>query len=79
MGDIGLLAGEAAAAKHNYGFSSQILGGSVKTQDQVGTCIRAGLDIVTLPEPVFFQMFNHPLTDQGLGEFDAVWKQVREK
>lgn len=79
MGDIGLFSAEAQAVKDRYGFTSQILGGSVKTQEQIGSCLRAGLDIITIPEPVFFHMFAHPLTDQGLAEFDEIWKQVREK
>jgi hypothetical protein len=33
---------------------------------------------VTIPESLFFQMFRHPLTDQGLAEFEEAWKKVKQ-
>ena len=38
--------------------------------------MRAGVDIVSLPENIFFDMFKHPQTDQGLGEFDVAWDNL---
>lgn len=71
-----ILVRDAVTIKRNYGFRSQILGGSVKTQNQVLCCLRAGVDVVTVPESLFFQMFRHPLTDAGLAQFAEDWKRV---
>lgn len=69
---------DAVAAKQHYGFNSLILGGSLKTRGHVIDSLKAGADIVTIPEDLFFLMFEHPLTNQGLAEFDEAWKKVKE-
>ncbi|UCF14040.1 MAG: fructose-6-phosphate aldolase [Phycisphaerales bacterium] len=73
-GDI--LISDAVTIKRNFGFSSQVLAGSLKTQNHVLSCLRAGVDIVTIPEFLFFQMYKHPLTDVGLAQFAEDWKSV---
>ncbi|NLF30591.1 MAG: fructose-6-phosphate aldolase [Planctomycetes bacterium] len=75
--DSEILVNDAAAIKQNYGFASEIIAGSVKTTNQVMACLRAGIDIATVPESVFFQLFQHPLTDVGLAQFAEVWKGVK--
>ena len=62
--------------KENYGFSSQIIAGSMKTQNQVLDCLRAGVDIATVPLSLFEQMFKHPLTDIALEGFKKDWAKV---
>jgi transaldolase len=69
---------DTVAAKERYGFKSMVLGGSLKTRGHVIESLKAGADIVTIPEDLFFLMFKHPLTDQGLAEFDEAWKKVKE-
>ncbi|MBN2326068.1 MAG: fructose-6-phosphate aldolase [Candidatus Omnitrophica bacterium] len=71
-----ILVQDAAAIKHNYGFDSGIIAGSVKTQNHVLHCLRAGVDIATVPESLFFQLFRHPLTDAGIAQFEKDWKNV---
>jgi transaldolase len=71
-----LLIEDAVTIKQNYGYPSQILTASLKTQNHVLNSLRAGADIITIPESLFFQMFNHPLTDQGLAEFDKAWQKI---
>ena len=73
-GDI--LISDAVTIKRNFGFSSDILAGSMKTQNHVLSCLRAGVDIVTIPESLFFQMYRHPLTDIGLTQFARDWANV---
>ena len=67
---------EAVAIKANYGFETEIIAGSVKTQNHLLACMRAGLDIVTIPESLFFRMFEHPLTDVGIEMFLKDWEKV---
>ncbi len=73
-GDI--LISDAVTIKRNFGFSSEVLAGSLKTQNHVLSCLRAGVDIVTIPESLFFQMYKHPLTDVGLAQFAEDWQRV---
>ena len=68
---------DAVLLKQNYGFASQIIGGSIKTQNHVLACQRAGVDIVTVPDTLFFQLFRHPLTDLGLAQFADDWSKVQ--
>jgi transaldolase len=71
-----ILVDDTMLTKRNYGFASEIIAGSMKTQNHVLSCLRAGLDIVTIPDSLFFQMYNHPLTDAGLAAFIEDWKTV---
>lgn len=70
------LVSDAATVKMNYGFTSEIIAGSMKTQNHVLACLRAGVDIVTIPESLFLQMFRHPLTDAGLAQFAKDWDRI---
>ncbi|MFO7957605.1 MAG: hypothetical protein R6X33_10970 [Candidatus Brocadiia bacterium] len=70
------LVADTMTFKENYGFESEIIAGSIKTQNHVLACLRAGVDIVTLGEALFFQMFEHPLTDIALEQFAEDWKNV---
>jgi transaldolase len=71
-----VLVQDAAAIRDNYAFDSEIIAGSVKTQNHVLACLRAGIDIATLPPELFFQMFQHPLTEKGLAQFAQDWQKV---
>ncbi|RJP20157.1 MAG: fructose-6-phosphate aldolase [Candidatus Omnitrophota bacterium] len=71
-----ILIGDAVTIQHNYGFETQIIAGSLKTQNHVLSCLRAGVDIATIPESLFFQMFEHPLTDAGITQFARDWEKV---
>jgi len=71
-----ILVEDAVTIKNNYGFDSNIIAGSMKTQNHVLACLRAGVDIVTVNDQLFFQMFKHPLTDLGLAAFAKDWAKV---
>ena len=71
-----ILIEDAVTIKNNYGFGSEIIAGSVKTINHVLNCLRAGVDVVTIPDSLFSQMFKHPLTDSGLAEFAKAWQSV---
>jgi transaldolase len=73
-----VLVEDAVTIKANYGFSTELIGASIKTQNHLLACMRSGLDIVTIPESLFFQMFEHPLTDIALAEFARDWRNVRK-
>ena len=71
-----ILVRDAVTIRDNYGFKSQIIAGSMKTQNHVLSCLRAGVDIVTVPDSLFFQMFKHPHTDAALAQFAVDWEKV---
>ncbi len=71
-----ILVADSVQIRDNYGFSSEIIAGSMKTQNHVLSCLRYGVDIVTVNPDLFFQMFKHPLTDLGLAGFAKDWETV---
>jgi transaldolase len=75
-GDVLALINDSVKIKQNYGFKGEILAASIKNRANVIDCMRAGVDAVTLPENIFFDMFVHPQTDGGLGEFDLAWDKL---
>ena len=75
-GDVVALMNDSVIIKENYGFKGEILAASIKNRANVIDCMRAGVDVVSLPENIFFDMFKHPQTDQGLSEFDVAWDKL---
>lgn len=71
-----ILVEDAVIIKNNYGFGSEIIAGSIKTQNHILACLRAGVDIVTMNPGLFSQMFKHPLTTEGLAQFAKDWRNV---
>jgi transaldolase len=74
---IDQLVEDAVTIKGRYGFGSEILAASIKTPPCLLTCLRAGVDVATVPPPLFDQLFRHPLTTAGLEQFAKDWEAVR--
>ena len=77
-GDSEMLVDDTVTVKENFGFTSEILAASLKTRNHVMSCLRYGADIISVPESLFFEMIQHPLTDQALAEFDEIWEKVKK-
>ena len=73
-----ILIEDSVIIKNNYGFKSEILAASLKTQNHALSSFRAGADIVTIPEALLFQMYKHPLTTEGLAQFEKDWGKVAQ-
>lgn len=71
-----ILVQDAALVRDHYGFKSQIIAGSLKTQNHILSCLRNGIDIATMPPALFFQLYCHNLTESGLAQFDRDWAKV---
>lgn len=71
-----ILVEDAVIIRNNYGFDSEIIAGSIKTQNHILSCLRAGVDIATMNPDLFLQMFKHPLTTEGLTQFAKDWEKV---
>ena len=50
--------------------NTQVLAASIRTTQRVVRCFYSGADIVTMPPSVFWKMYEHVLTDQGLDIFN---------
>ncbi len=59
---------------HNYGFETEVLAASIRHPMHVVECAMMGADVATMPFKVIKQLLNHPLTDIGLENFLADWK-----
>jgi len=71
-----VLVADATEIRDIYGYQTEIIAGSMKTQNHVLSCLRGGVDIATLPPSLFFQLYKHNLTDAGLAQFEKDWKCV---
>lgn len=67
---------DTVECKRTYGYRSEVLAASLKTQNHLLNCMRGGADIVTIPPSLFFQMYTHALTEQGLAQFAQDWERV---
>jgi transaldolase len=67
---------EIRAIYDNYGFTTQILGASIRHVAHVREAALAGSDVATLPASVFKALLYHPLTDKGLAAFIADAKKA---
>ena len=53
----------------NYGFSTQVIVASVRSEKHVLQAAEAGAHIATIPPEILEKMFCHPLTDKGIAKF----------
>ena len=69
---------QAIAGVYEKHFSTtQVLAASIRDVHQVGRCFDAGANICTMPPKVFWGMYKHVLTDQGLDQFQKDWDSVK--
>ena len=75
LDDIGHKGCEIAHQCHHilkeYGYSSKLLGASIRHPKHILDLAQAGVPILTLPFKAFEQMVKHPLTELGLAKFLA--------
>ncbi len=64
----------------NYQFDHEveIIAASVRTPNHVTQSALLGADIATVPLGTLKKCLKHPLTEQGLAQFEADWKKVEE-
>ncbi len=60
----------------NYNFDTEILVASVRHPIHVLQAAKIGADVATVPPTVLKQLFNHPLTANGLASFMADWEKT---
>lgn len=57
-------------------FQTEILAASIRGPLHVVQAAQAGADVATVPPKALWQLFNHPLTDNGLAAFEADWAKT---
>ena len=68
------LIADIRAIYDSYGFSTEILAASIRTEAHVKDVALAGADCATLPPKLFRSLLTHPLTDRGLRQFLDDWE-----
>ena len=58
----------------NYDFPTQILVASVRNPIHIHDAAKIGADVMTAPPLVIWQMFKHPLTENGIAAFLKDWQ-----
>jgi transaldolase len=67
---------EARAIFDNYQIATEILAASIRHPRHVVEAAMLGADAATLPPEVLKKLLHHPLTDRGLEQFLADWRQL---
>ena len=62
-----------------YDFDTEIIAASVRNLGHVEEAALAGSDIATLPGNLFPKLWSHPLTTNGIAQFEADWQAYQEK
>src|SRR4029078_10889024 len=63
----------------NYDFPTQILVASVRHPMHVVEAAKIGAGVMTAPPKIIWQLFNHPLTDNGIASFLKDWQATGQK
>jgi transaldolase len=73
---MGLIADIVQIFRSYDEFRTEVLVASVRNPMHVVEAAKMGAEVATIPPAVLRQMFNHPLTDKGLGAFLADWAKT---
>ena len=65
-------------AKKNYGFETEIIAASIRTQEHILQCILSGVDIATIPYTQIEAMSKHPLTTAGIETFISDYNKSKK-
>jgi transaldolase len=63
----------------NYDFPTEILVASVRHPVHVVDAAKIGADVMTAPPKIIWQLFKHPLTDNGIAGFLKDWQATGQK
>ena len=63
----------------SYDFDTEIIAASVRNLGHVEAAALAGSDIAMIPGNLFPKLWSHPLTTNGIAQFEADWQAYQEK
>ena len=61
---------------HYPNLKTEVLAASIRSPQHVAEVAKLGTDAVTIPTKVFAQLYQHPLTTQGIQIFEDDWKNA---
>ena len=67
---------EIADVFATHQIKTEVLAASIREPIQVTDAFRVGADICTISVPIFYQLYKHVLTDQGLEKVDKDWQKL---
>ena len=67
---------DIAAIFKTHDIKAQIISASVRNACHVIECAKAGADLATVPYSVIEQMLKHPLTAEGIEQFQKDYRAV---
>jgi transaldolase len=73
------LIGDIRVIYDNYDFATEILVASVRNPIHILDSAKLGADVMTAPPSVIWQLFKHPLTDNGIAAFLKDWEATGQK
>ena len=77
IGHVGMdLVRSIAEIYEIHNFKTQVLAASLRSPIHVIDAAQAGSHIATMPFKVMDMLFNHPLTDKGLDQFQKDWAKA---
>lgn len=81
VGENGLcLIEQIVSLYRNYpDLKTHVLAASIRSPLHVVEVALAGADVATIPPKILHQLYNHPLTDQGIELFLADWEKTGQK
>lgn len=62
-----------------YDFGTEILVASVRHPMHIVEAAKIGADVMTAPPKIIWQLFKHPLTDNGIASFLKDWESTGQK
>ena len=65
-------------AYRTQGMETKILAASLRDVHHVSRCYAYGADVTTLPPKVFWAMYDHILTREGLDRFQKDWEDAQQ-
>lgn len=65
-----------AGTLNAHGSKTEVLAASLRDVHHVSRCFLYGAKVVTMPPKVFWKMYDHVLTREGLAQFEKDWAQV---
>ncbi|MCX8174838.1 MAG: fructose-6-phosphate aldolase [Candidatus Micrarchaeota archaeon] len=79
IGENGMkLVEEIMQVYRNYGFRTQVIVASVRSEAHVAQAAKAGAHIATVPPEILEKMFLHPLTEKGIAKFKEDWDAAKK-
>ena len=70
------LVGDIVKTFKTHGVDTQVLAASLRNVKDVSECFKRGSHVVTMPPKIFWKMYDHVLTEQGLKKFNEDWAKV---